>query len=259
MTPTPTSVSVIFLFLVLIAIVLRLRRGITPNVMDFAFAGIPIIIWLVMSGYVEKIKISNVVDLEIKTAFVQAYKAPVAKQVSALIRSGFVAAAKGYAGQLDYLVGMRPDALVLDFCHGKYDVAVMTKYFDKMGKASVKYVVFTRRDDFLAMIDFSDFVNQCMSDDSIGIDRLVGALNDGDPGELFGEFRRLVTKEYAITKDTSKHQALINMEKCGADFLPVVSGDSLSGVLLRSRVTSSLLLDVVGQIGSDTAKVEKNL
>jgi CBS-domain-containing membrane protein len=58
-----------------------------------------------------------------------------------------------------------------------------------------------------------------------------------------------VPTEDAVTKQSDKRDVLTRMEKSGRDWLPVVSANGqLDGIVERSRLTASMILDVTNQL-----------
>jgi signal-transduction protein with cAMP-binding, CBS, and nucleotidyltransferase domain len=96
---------------------------------------------------------------------------------------------------------------------------------------------------------------------------LLAALEDPGSGETFQDFATLlnhgsdadrhklaqlpdfVPAEDAVTKQSDKRDVLTRMEKSGRDWLPVVSANGqLDGIVERSRLTASMILDVTNQL-----------
>jgi len=58
-----------------------------------------------------------------------------------------------------------------------------------------------------------------------------------------------VSSSNAVTKQLDKREVLDRMQKAGRDWLPVVTAQGqLDGVVDRSRLTASIILDVTNQL-----------
>jgi hypothetical protein len=58
-----------------------------------------------------------------------------------------------------------------------------------------------------------------------------------------------IGRDQALTRTADKHDALERMEKLAADWLPVVDDrGTFAGVVDRSRLTASLILDVTARL-----------
>jgi hypothetical protein len=81
-----------------------------------------------------------------------------------------------------------------------------------------------------------------------GFDYLAQLLNDSG-GEALADLPGFVPATAAVHDDTDKRVALQKMEELGADWLPVVEPDGrFNGVVERSRLTASLILDVAQRL-----------
>jgi CBS-domain-containing membrane protein len=61
--------------------------------------------------------------------------------------------------------------------------------------------------------------------------------------------------DMALSVDVTKRDALARLEEADLDWLPAVSGDGrFAGIIERSRLTASLILDVAAQL--ETAREE---
>ena len=87
----------------------------------------------------------------------------------------------------------------------------------------------------------------------MGFNGLVSLLNNPIPGQTALDVLRqlpgFVPAQEAVTQQSDKRDALNRMEKSGRDWLPVVSPQgNLAGIVDRSRLTASMILDVTNQL-----------
>jgi CBS-domain-containing membrane protein len=77
---------------------------------------------------------------------------------------------------------------------------------------------------------------------------LLNRANDADRDRL-AQLAGFVPASDAVTKQLEKRDVLDRMEKAGRDWLPVVTAQGqLDGVVDRSRLTASIILDVTNQL-----------
>jgi CBS-domain-containing membrane protein len=77
---------------------------------------------------------------------------------------------------------------------------------------------------------------------------LLHRANDADRDRL-AQLAGFVPASDAVTKQLEKRDVLDRMEKAGRDWLPVVTAQGqLDGVVDRSRLTASIILDVTNQL-----------
>jgi len=79
----------------------------------------------------------------------------------------------------------------------------------------------------------------------------VGMLNraDGNDRAQLAKLPGFVPWSAAVKRDDDKRDVLQKMENLGADWLPVVkTGDQIDGIVERSRITASLILDVTNRL-----------
>jgi hypothetical protein len=73
-------------------------------------------------------------------------------------------------------------------------------------------------------------------------------LNRGD-GEALARLPGFIGRQHALNEQTDKRQALQRMEVLNLDTLPVVQEkERFSGIVDRSRLTASLLIDVANNL-----------
>lgn len=77
---------------------------------------------------------------------------------------------------------------------------------------------------------------------------LLNRANDVDRQKL-AQLPGFVSSSNAVTKQLDKREVLERMQNAGRDWLPVVTAQGqLDGVVDRSRLTASIILDVTNQL-----------
>jgi CBS-domain-containing membrane protein len=76
----------------------------------------------------------------------------------------------------------------------------------------------------------------------------LNRASDADKLKL-AQLPSFVPSSDAVTKKSDKRDVLDRMEKSGRDWLPVVNAQGqLDGIVDRSRLTASMILDVTNQL-----------
>lgn len=220
---------------------------------------------LFMSGYIGKLSFtptSLTVEAS-REAFLVASARPIDKQVSPLQAANLPvvnvdAALKGDVGQIPALV--RRELPALEFILGAniYVTTAVQQYLEQLAKFPFfRFVVILNRDKSLfGMIDGRKMVG-ILEDPNSGFhfDTFARVLNQGGAEDqaALTKLNGFVLASSAVTRTSDKRDTLEKMEKLGIDWLPVVSEKrEFEGVVERSRVTASLILDVANQLRATT-------
>jgi hypothetical protein len=135
-----------------------------------------------------------------------------------------------------------------------YHGVAIKKYLDKLTSYSFfRFVIFLDADSkFFGMMDARQLKSQL--DDSSSdfkFDSLASLFNQG-PAAMLGRLTGLsgfVPASNAVKHTTDRQDALEKMENLGVDWLPVVEDDGrFAGIVERSRLTASLILDVADRL-----------
>lgn len=125
-------------------------------------------------------------------------------------------------------------------------------YLDALSKAaSFKYVIFTMlSNEFIGMIPAKAIMEApefMSSDDKCGVIDLI----DWVVNRKFDEINKLqgfIWKEESASPDWKKDHCLKVFQRKNADVLPVVMNNSLIGVIEKSKIISSLVLDIINSL-----------
>ncbi len=164
-------------------------------------------------------------------------------------------ASKGGVRQIPDLVARKTEALVFRLGHGGYYGPAINSYVNALYASSfLQYIIVLDEEGKLfglynaldlavwfrttgdrAYRDFADWLNRAGTGAREELARLPGFVGKLD----------------AVARDMSKRDVLRKMEELGANSLPVVDGSELFvGTVERSRLTSSLILEVADRIES---------
>ena len=218
---------------------------------EIALALIPIVLFLLLTGKIQKFEFG---DLKIETAFVAASQAAISSQVTIL--KGLPVETlrwdeKAGVGQIPQLVRRQTEALVFRLGHGGYYGPAIQEYLLELTKYPFfKSLIFNNNDG--SLFGIADAVEV-----TAAIKNYEGPFNAADFARWLNESNQVeiekipsfVSAEYALNQDSDKKNALELMEKLDLEILPVVdSSGKFSGVVDRSRLTASLILDVTNQL-----------
>ncbi|MBK9929575.1 MAG: CBS domain-containing protein [Saprospiraceae bacterium] len=239
-------VSAIICFIVLLILIIYLKSKFGNKFEiknpDIILALLPIVIWLLLSGEISSLQVG---DLKFETAFKKAKNESISNQIDKLPITVVRAESKASIFQIETILQSRPQALKFIVGNRNYYQEAISEYLMKLSRSTIKYVVFDNRDNrFLGLIPLVE-LNELISDQNqLTIDSLTSWLTTGNENKILS-IKGILPSSISISENTTKQEALERMEKANSDLLPVIDKDSkLRGVVERSRLVASLLLDV---------------
>ncbi|HKX09187.1 MAG TPA: hypothetical protein VJN67_13395 [Stellaceae bacterium] len=252
-------ITALVAFAVLVGVVgLRTVTGnkveITLN--DAIIAAIAAGLTLLISGGVSKLVVgSEGVTIETtKEAILTASRRPIEPQVSSLPVAPVDMVLKGDIGEIPEIVRQRKEALELMLGAGAYEPHAMQVYLDTLTKYPFfRFVVLLDRNSKLfGMVDARKLIAQLEEQHSeqtaATFTTMVNRASADDQAQL-AKLPGFVPASAAVVRTSDKRDVLQKMEQLGADWLPVLnSSGKLDGVVDRSRLTASLILDVTDQL-----------
>lgn len=255
LVPGDLVTALIALALVVSLVALRgMSRGrLEVKLSDAAIAVIPIMVWLLISGRIAKIAVgSEGVSVETaREAIVSASGKVIKSQVAELPVAPVEVAAKGGVAEIPALIRSRVEGLRFTVDgHGHYvESAIKTYLTELTQQLFFRFVILERADHkFAGMFDARPLAKALAE-----ANQWRSFAEQLDAGNLAALSRNpgFVAADRAIGKEATKKQALAQMEKFDADWLPVVNSDGrFAGIVERSRLTASLILDVTDQLES---------
>jgi hypothetical protein len=248
-----TIAIVIFFALLTVVQFLRMQFGEKFEIRnsDILLALIPVAIWLVTSGQVKVLEFGG---FKIESAFAQASAARISPQVnsvSTLPVSDLDTGSKGAVSSIPNLIDREVEALTFRIGHGGYYGPAIQEYFDQLTPYPFfKYIIINQPSGELFGIsnarEFYSFFDGQYSHHSL--DDFADWLNSSNTGQLEG-IPNLLRLEDAVEQIADRQDALAKMEELNAESLPVVDeNDILLGVVDRSRLASSLILEVASKV-----------
>jgi CBS domain-containing protein len=245
------SIAAFVVILGLLILIRAINSKFEVKPTDAVVAILPVVIFLLVIGKIGKVALGG---LTIEMAFVKASTSVIASQVTPLtgLSEPIQIDPKLGVGEIPHLIERKTQGLLFRLGSvGYYNGPAIREYLILLSKQPfLRYVIIENRDKtFFAMAD------------ARGLADLLSSTNPPDPADQFANWlnssdkeslKRLpgyISSESAVTETTDKDQALRVMESANIDTLPVVDNDKrFVGIVNRSRLTASLILDVAQQL-----------
>jgi hypothetical protein len=228
---------------------------------DAIIAAIAAALALLVSGKLSKVVVgSEGVTIETaRDAILSSAAQPISQQVKPLPVAPLEQALKGGLAEMPDMVRRRVQGLDFMLGFGGYDQAVIKSYLETLTRYDFfRFIIVLTPDNRLfGMIDARSLLT-LLQDPSSGetfqdFATLLSRGNDADRRKL-SQLPGFVPASDAVTKQADKRDVLDRMEKSGREWLPVVNAQGqLDGVVDRSRLTASIILDVTNQLRAEPA------
>ncbi len=243
------------IFIAVIAIMMILRLKLIKNFeikqADVWVALIPVALWLLLSGRIQKFEFG---DLSIQTAFVEATEMPITKQI-ALIKQLPIESvqieSKGGVDEIPRLIRNKTEALYFELGYGGYYGPAIESYLKRLSEFPFfKYIIISDKTrKFIGMADAKELnLNFINHDTDYTSEDFARWIKNGDVASL-SKLPSFISAKEAIHMNEDKKTVLENMENLGLEILPVIDENGrFIGVVDRSRLTSSLIIDMANKL-----------
>jgi hypothetical protein len=220
--------------------------------LDYALtAAVAAAICLLLTGQINKLVLGKEgVTIEIKKAILRSANAPIKEQVVEVPVTPIEEAEKMGVGQIDLLISRRIKAL--DFVVGseRYTRQAVRTYLEKLSDFDdFRFVILLKSDrTFLGIIDARKLLGVLRDPrGEVSFDQFTTIVNQGDRASL-AKFPGLIPVEKALDEKSDKREALQKMEDEHLDWIPVVDKMQFKGIVERSRLLASMILDVTSRL-----------
>lgn len=244
---------VAFMLIVGLLAYLRTRSGNAFEIKnsEIILALIPIVLFLLLTGKIQRFEFG---ELRIEAAFVEASQAAIAPQVTSLeglpvetLRFDMKAGVE----HIPALVQRKTQALVFRFGHGGYFGPAIERYLEELTRYPFFRLLIVHNSDgsLFGILDAHEVVAAMNSQPPLfsGSD-FAQWLNKNEQSEI-EKLPGFISAENALFEETDKKAALERMEMLNLEMLPVVdSRHRFAGIVDRSRLTASLILEVTEQL-----------
>lgn len=264
MVTTPLVLTLAIFFAVF-AVVLGLRYHATgkaePRLADALLALVPAVLTLLVSGYVQKLVVGpDRVEIEVREAFLTAGRSAIAGQVSELPFLALEEAGKGGIEDLEQMVERKVEVLSFVIGTSYYVADVVRAYFERLGNEGFfRFVLFKDVDGRMQFACAAQPLIAMINSDGYapageGPNRFVDDLERGFIVNWLSSANFCVAADGAVETSSRKGDVLAEMERRDREWLPVTNGEGrFAGVVYRSRLTSSVLVDVLQSLRQETA------
>ena len=261
------ALLILGIVLLISSILIRARLGekYELKTIDLVLIILPLLFVLLISG---KLKVLDAfgVKADFSELFADAAKTEIQGQVADTATPAvdevvqmLEMAGKGGVSEIPRLIENRTQALVFRLGHGGYYGPAIKQYFEALYASSyLKYlIVVDQNSKLFCLYDVLDLAVHFRTEGEHAYDEFARWLNN--PSERTPDsLRRLpgfVGKDQAMLRDSSKRTALERMDVLGVNSLPVVDAEgNFAGMVERSRLTSSLILEVADRIEGKTER-----
>lgn len=257
----PTLFLIAFAGFIVVLGVLVLLRNRTRGKIEFknsdiVLALIPVVFVLFITGRIQKFAFGG---MEIETAFSQASKEEITKQVTSLesLKPEIIdveMADKAGVREIPRLIQEKTEALVFHLGHGGYWGPAIEEYLSELLKFSFlkTIVIQDRQGNLVGTIGARDLASVVQTEHSgFTLEEFAAWVNESDVRSL-GRLPGYIPADQALRENTNKREALERMDELNVDWLPVVNDQGrFAGLVDRSRLTASLIIDVARRVETD--------
>lgn len=260
----------------------RFANRVEIKPVDVGIALIPFLLWMATAGIFKKVEVPGIVSLETADVIVDAAAAPIDLQVTKMPVSALKSDAKEGVFEIPHLIASGTQALSFRLGYGGYNGPAIWMYFNNLARSpAFKYAVITKENGSLFGLFEASKLTASMNPDNneslmtkFPLDPFSG-LPENDRVQKWTDFANairqsktdklssypgFVSLDMSVKPDEDKQRALSRMEKLGLEWLPVVKDDNdimrFQGIVERSRLTASLILDVASQLQSKKKEQE---
>jgi len=242
----------VFVLIIVAMITLRIKISEKFEVKnsDILIALIPVALWLILTGKIQKLEFG---EFKIEAAFVEASRTAIAKQITPVklpVESVKMDPKRGVA-EIPQLISSKTEALLFELGYGGYYGPAIEEYLQELSKYSFfRFIIITSRDGkFVGIADAPELNSIFLARGATyNSEAFAQWINKSDIASL-SKLPGFVSAKDAVKKDTDKQTGLERMEALNIETLPVIDeGGKFVGIINRSRLTSSLILDVANKL-----------
>ena len=264
----------IFTLAIILWIKAKLANTIEIRPVDVGIALIPFILWMATAGIFKKVEVPGLLSFEIADAFVTAAAAPINLQVSKMPVTALKADAKQGVSQIPHLIESGTQVLSFKLGYSGYYGPAIWMYFNHLiTSPAFKYAVITDKNGSLFGLFEAGKLTAILNSENNKVLmkefplQPFNGLPDTQQVKKWTSFAKtiksnkkdklstmsgFVSLDMAVKADADKKRVLEQMEKQDLDWLPVVKQENgvshFLGIVERSRLTASLILDVTNQL-----------
>ncbi len=260
--PTWQLVGLLLLGMLLVAgsVLLRARYGESYGLTttDLVLLFVPLLIALLLAGRLKGLEFFGV-KMDLSQVFAEAAATSIARQVAELpspsveeLVSSLRMATKGGVREIPKLMQGKVQALVFRLGHGGYYGPAIEEYLKSLSRNPDfrHLIVEDRQGRFFGLYTLAE-LEGWLREGRDRFETFTRWLNSGDEEakRRLAALPGFVGAGLAVSKSTSRREALRKMEELGRDELPVVDEKgAFAGIVTRSHLTASLILEVLDRL-----------
>lgn len=277
-------------FIVTLAIIIWIKAKLANTIeikpVDVGIALIPFILWMATAGIFKKVEVPGIVSFEIADAFVAAAAEPINLQVSKMPVTALKADPKGRVGEIHDMIKSGTQVLSFKLGYEGYFGPAIWMYFNHLIMSpDFRYAVITDENGSLfGLFEASKLTAILNSENNKELMIAFPLKPHNERSDLpkrrqvqkwtsfsetiknnkkdkLSKMSGFVSLDMAVNADADKKRVLEQMEQQDLDWLPVVQQDNgvnhFQGIVERSRLTASLILDVTNQLENKKKEQEK--
>jgi len=249
--------------LVVASVVLRVYSGGRYEIKttDTVFLVVPLLLVALATGKIKGLDLFGV-KADLSELWSQAAQTKIERQVTQAVPATvqdavriFETAPKGGVGEIQRLIDRKVEALEFKLEAGVYNAQAIKTYFDALsGSSHLRFIVVDNPDGSLfGVYNANDLIAYLRLAGQQGYEDLQRMLNGPDQAvrEKLAKLPGFVSEKDAVTRTTTKRDALARMEQRSVDSLPVVNeARGFVGAVERTKLTTSLILAVTDKLES---------
>jgi hypothetical protein len=228
------------------------QMQITTN--DMLVTAIAAVLMLFVTGRISEFGVGSQ-GLTVKAAIIAATKKRIARHIAPLPVETLQMSEKVEEAGIERFIKQLTPALYFVLGSNRYFEITIERYLDQLTRLPFfRFVILLTSDTdktLFGMIDARKLLAQLRDPASgITVAEFTTVVNHGGPGAeaRLKHLAGFVSCSAAVTSDVDQRGALKKMEELRTDWLPVVEASRLTGIVERSRLTASLILDVADQL-----------
>jgi CBS domain-containing protein len=206
-------------------------------------------VWMLGSGKIAELTVGDV-GIKMRTALKEASNKAVARQTLPI--HGIEAEPKAGPSQIDEYIARGIEGLTFRL-GDYYDGGIMHEYLSRLNNVpTFRYIIILNDDpgkSLFGMIDSRKLAALLSEHKALASENDLAALITNKQTDKLAALPGFITADAALTDSAPRQKALEAMQDHDVDWFPIVdSGHKLKGVVERSALAASLLVDVVNRL-----------
>ncbi|WDE11320.1 hypothetical protein [Thalassomonas haliotis] len=252
----------------------KLAKNVEIKPVDVGIALIPFVLWMASAGIFKKVELPGLLAFETADVIVTAAAEPIDLQVSKIPVTALKADPKSSVREIPRMIASGSQVLSFTLGYSGYHAGAVWMYFNHMiGSPPFKYALILDQQGALFGLFSARKLTAILNNDNnhellekYPLKPFRGLPGENDVAKWHRFTQNIVNSNkaalakvpgfvelgQAVTPRADKKRVLAQMEQLGLDWLPVIRQESgishFQGIVERSRLTASLILDVTREL-----------